>query len=220
MQDISINEIKNSACGTDSEGNAKAIVIAGLQKFNVNDTTAEPESLMEVSTIEAIVDIKTIGNFSYVNLKFPAADNSDLALFYRLFERYYDVAGENDDEHEIVAFLSIIPLELEGQYTINAMYPVFWALEPDLVGDSPRTIRSVYIPEDVQFIRTELNDGELDEIIAKAQNEELYNPAEEIYQNEAADEFEEAIEERNNSFTDDKYDFGNGADPFTFDEVN
>lgn len=157
MQDISINEIKNSACGTDNEGNAKAIVIAGLQKFNVNDTTAEPESLMEVSTIEAVIDIKTIGNFSYVNLKFPAADNSDLALFYRLFERYYDVAEENDDEHEIVAFLSIIPLELEGQYTINAMYPVFWALEPDLVGDSPRTIRSVYIPEDVQFIRTELN---------------------------------------------------------------
>lgn len=220
MQDITINEIKNAACGADKDGNAKSIVIAGLQRININDTSEDPESLMEVSTVEAIVDIKTIGNFSYVNLKFPGVENADLSLFFRLLERYYDVGDESDDDHETVAFFSIIPLELEGQYTINAMYPVFWALEPDLVGDSPRTIRAVFIPEDVQFIKTDLNDGEFEDIIAQAQNKDLYGSAEEIYRNEADEEFENAIEERNDSFTDDKYDFGNGADPFTFDEVN
>lgn len=218
MQDISINEIKNAACGTDSEGKSKAIVIAGLQKFDINDSSKEPVSLMETSTINAIVDIKSIGSFSYVNLKFPSADNSDLSLFYRLLERYFDTAESEDDNSELVAFFSIIPLDLDGQYTINALYPVFWALEPDLVGDPARTLRSVFLPEDIKFIHTDLNSDELNQIIAQAEESEYFNEAEELYRQDLADEFEENLDARNKAFTDDKYDFSNNANPFAFDE--
>lgn len=169
MNDITVNEIKEAACGYDSEGKPKAIVVAGIQKFDVGDTESDPVSLMEVSTLEAIVDIKSIGDFCYVNLKFPGADNADLKLFYRCLERYYDEADKVDEEHEIVSFFSVIPLELAGRYTINAIYPVFWALEPDLVGDPARTLRAVFIPQDVQFIRTDLNDEELGQMIALAE---------------------------------------------------
>lgn len=125
MLDITIKEIKEAACGTDEAGNAKSIVIIGVQKFDVNDTSKEPETIMEISTIDAIVDIKTIGSFSYINLKFPGSGNSDLSLSYRALERYYDTADSTEDGYETVAFISIIPMELEGQYTINALYPIF-----------------------------------------------------------------------------------------------
>ena len=54
MNDITVNEIKEAACGYDSEGKPKAIVVAGIQKFDVGDTESDPVSLMEVSTLEAI----------------------------------------------------------------------------------------------------------------------------------------------------------------------
>ena len=60
MDSITINEIKEAACGVDEEGTPKSIVICGLQRFNVNDTTEDPQSLMESSTIEAEVEIEEV----------------------------------------------------------------------------------------------------------------------------------------------------------------
>lgn len=218
MLDITVKEIKESACGADENGNAKSIVIVGVQKFNVNDTEKEPESLIEVSTVDAIVEMKTIGAFSYINLKFPGADNSDLSLCYRALERYYDEADKVEDGYEVVAFVSVIPMELEGMYTINAAYPVFWSLEPDLVGDPSRTLRLLYVPEDVQFVRVDLNDGEYEQLIAQAQENNEYNEVEELYRKQLSEDFEDRIDERNSAFTDDKYDFGNGSDPFDYSD--
>lgn len=216
MLDITIKEIKEAACGTDEAGNAKSIVIIGVQKFDVNDTSKEPETIMEISTIDAIVDIKTIGSFSYINLKFPGSGNSDLSLSYRALERYYDTADSTEDGYETVAFISIIPMELEGQYTINALYPIFWSLEPDIVGDPARSLRIVHLPEDIQFIRTDLNDGEYERLMMQAQENAEISEIEELFRRENADDFESELEERNAAFTDDKYDFSNGSDPFDY----
>ncbi len=227
MNEITINEIRNAACGANDDGTAKAIVIAGLQKFNINDATEDPEVIMEVSTMDAIVDIKSIGTFSYINLKFPSADNTDLSLFYRCLEQYFEMADDEDGDHELIAFVSIVPLELAGEYMINGMYPLFWALEPDMVNDPARTLRLVHIPEDIQFIHSDLNSDELEELMAKASNgdydytvngvEDYLSDEEDELRMQKEEEFEEAIEERNRSFTDDKYDPANAFNAFTLD---
>lgn len=221
MTNITIDEIKEAACGVDEDGNPKSIVIIGLQKFNVNDTTEDPETLMEISTVDAVVDIKSIGTFSYISLRYPDATNADLALAYRCLEQYYEKAEEeSNDEYEVVAFISIIPLELTGEYIISALYPVFWALEPDIITEPARTLRVVHIPEDIQFMHSDLNDEDVARIIAEATNEGL-DDVEALYSEEqllAAESFDESLEERNRAFTDDKYDPSNAFNVFTDDE--
>jgi hypothetical protein len=217
MDSITINEIKEAACGVDEEGTPKSIVICGLQRFNVNDTTEDPQSLMESSTIEAEVEIKTIGVFSYVNLKFPGASHSDLSLFYRCLERYYETSDEEQEGFETVAFISIIPLELTGEYLINATYPIFWALEPDIPNDPPRTLRVVFAPEDVQFIRSDLNNDDVAAIIAAAEAEALAEDSNEP-DGFAEPDNEDLLEARNRAFTDDKYSPENNFGLLTFDE--
>lgn len=221
MTDITVNEIREAACGTEADGSPKAIVITGLQKFNKNDTTEDPISLMEVSTVAAVVDIKTIGNFSYVNLKFPGSTNGDLSLFYRCLERYFEVDDESDENNEVVAFISIIPFSLSGEFLINAVYPIFWALEPDVLNDPPRTLRVVFAPEDIQYIYSDLNTDEVAEMIAAAQAEaeaeNEYVDEDKVLENE---EFEDAIEERNRSFTDDKYAPENRFSALSFEDEN
>lgn len=217
MKDITINEIIKAACGCAEDGSAKTIVIAALQKINNNNPDEKPENLMEVSSIDAIINLKTIGAFSYLDVKFPSATHSDLSLFYRCFEQFYEKVNDNNPENILLPFLSIIPLELDGEYIINATNPIFWAVEPDYIGEAPRTLRFVFLPDDVQFIYSDLNKDEVDNLIAQ-----IYSDADDSFEDvnensiNALEEFEDAQEERNYEFTDAKYDPSNGLSPFDF----
>ena len=50
----------------------------------------------------------------------------------------------------------------------------------------------------------------------QAQENAEISEIEELYRRENADDFESELEERNAAFTDDKYDFSNGSDPFDY----
>ena len=175
MIDITINEINEASFGVDSEGSAKSIVIAALQRVNVAGPEQDPESIMEVSSVEAIAELKTLGAFSYLSLKFPTAEHSDLAMFFRCLKKYYDEASDENIEDTLVAFISIIPLSLMGEYMINAMNPLFFALEPDFVGDAPKTLKLVYIPDDIQYLYADLNETDIERILEQAQVNQIPN---------------------------------------------
>ena len=216
MANITIDEIKSAACGVDENGKGKSLIIAGLQKFEKANPDKEPESLMEVSTLDAILDIKTFNGHSYLNLKFPSPLNSDLALFFRCLERYLEESDTaTNEKYELVCFMTIIPLELEGQYMINATFPIFWALEPDAIGDALRNLRVLFIPDDVQFIYSDLMDADFAKMVdqvSASTDIELAKLEEE--DDDGLTDYERNLTERNRAFTDAKYDFSNNADPF------
>jgi len=214
--EITYDEIMKCACDSDEEGKAKSLIIIGLHKVNINNPLEEPETIMEVSTTDAILEIKTIGMFTIIALKFPNYQHPDLALFYRCAEMYYDKADKVEKGYELAPFISIVPLELQGEYMINAIGPQFWAPEPDIIGEQPRVLRFAFLPESVQYAYVDMDEDDIQDLINNSESN-MQNEVYELYGN-LVDDTDDEEDERNKSFTDDKYSPENNFGLFDIDE--
>lgn len=108
--------------------------------------------------MEPIVSIVIKGDLTWISLKFISEKSDMLSLFFRTLERYLEESENDNMETETAAFLTLLPLELGGQYYITAMRPLFWALEPESVGEDMRTLRMVFFSEDIAFLESDFED--------------------------------------------------------------
>lgn len=163
-----LQEIKDAICGEDISGKSKAISIVGAHKYNMQNTTEDPKVISEISSTEPIVSIIIGGDFTWVNLKFISDESNNLKLFFRTLERYLEETDRNTMDSEAVAFMSFIPLEYAGQYYVTAMNPIMWALEPEMAGEDARTLRIVFLSENVSFLESDVDDGFFENALASA----------------------------------------------------
>lgn len=172
---MTLNEIKASICGEGADGKSRAISIAGAHKYNMVDTTVDPVVISEFSSMEPVVSMIIGPEITWVSLKFIYGESNSLKLFFRTFERYLEETDHNTDTATAVAFLTLIPIELAGQYYVSAVNPIMWALEPESVGEDFRTLRIAFFSEDVSFLESNLGDNFFDKALAAADGEYDYN---------------------------------------------
>lgn len=196
---ITLKEIKDATCGEDINGKSKAISVIGAHRYNMANTTEEPQVIAEFSSTEPIVNIIISGDITWINLKFISEKSELLSMFFRTLERYLEETDKNTEDNEAVAFLTFLPLEFAGQYYITAMHPIMWALEPEAVGEDMRTLRVAFFSENVSFLESDLDEDFFDmakENAAETDSDNLY------YQDDTYDD----RDLRNSEFIDsDKY---------------
>lgn len=172
---ITLKEIKDAACGEDINGKSKSISIVGAHRYNMADTTQEPQIISECSTMEPIVNIIIGGDITWISLKFISEKSGNLSMFFRTLERYLEETDKNTEDSEAVAFITFLPVELAGQYYITAMHPIMWALEPERVGEDSRTLRIAFFSENVSFLESDIDEDFFEnakEIAAETDNRE------------------------------------------------
>lgn len=165
---MTLQEIKESICGEGIDGKSRAISIAGAHKYNMIDPSEEPKLIAEISSMEPIVSVIIGPEITWVSLKFIYGESNDLKLFFRTYERYLEETDNNTDSAEAVAFLTLLPIELAGQYYISAVHPIMWALEPEAVGEDFRTLRIAFFSENVSFLQSNLGDDFFDKALVAA----------------------------------------------------
>lgn len=188
---IDIRTIKESACGHDTEGRSKSISILGAHNYKSNSEMQEPEVIAEFSSLEPVVSIAIGGEITWISLKFLSDKSSDLSLFFRTLERYLEEVDKATEEKNPVAFLSLIPIEFSGQYYINAVHPIMWAVEPESIGTEFRILRIAFFSENIAFLESSLEDDFFAEAleIAKQENDpDNYMPRRQEYGKSERDE--------------------------------
>lgn len=211
---ITLQEIKDAVCGQDVDGKSKAISIIGAHKYDMSNTGAEPIVIAEFSSLEPIVSVIIGGEITWVSLKFTSDKSGDLSLFFRTLERYLEETDNNTESSQAVSFISLIPIELAGQYYINAMNPIMWAIEPESVGEDARILRVAFFSEDVSFLESDLDDDFFDRALEAATESLESDETEDIYDRE----YEYGQSDRDDDFIDeDKY-IADLADRYSDDE--
>lgn len=152
---MTVKEIKEATCGVDENNKSKCVTVAGAHIYSLVDSEADHRVLVEKTTLEPAVNLIVHGNFCTIDLEFARETSESLGDIFQCLERYLAACDDNDEEQEAAAFLTLIPYELNGQYYINAINPVFWSLEPDAVGGQFRTLRIVFYADDVMFNETD-----------------------------------------------------------------
>lgn len=184
---MTVKDIKDATCGVDETGKSKCVTIAGAHMYSLIDTEAEPKVLLEKTSLEPAAELIVHGNFCTIDLTFQQENSSALGDVFQCLEQYLAACDENTEEQEAAAFITLIPYELEGQYYINAINPIFWSLEPDMVGGQFRTLRVVFYADDVMF-------NEADEDI-NILNAVMAQDTEDGYDNEGYDDEYEYTDE-------------------------
>lgn len=163
-----IQEIKNSACGADANGKSKAVAIIGTHICFPQDPSAEPDVVMEETSLEPLIELRVHGNFATIDLNFGNGKSEYLSMFYRCLERYLEETDNNSETQEATCFLTIIPFEYEGQYYITALNPVFWGLEATMIGELPSVLRIVFYADDIVFSETDMEQKAFNSLINQA----------------------------------------------------
>lgn len=206
MAVITTKEIREAIIGPDPSGQPKTLVSMSSNLFD--DPTTEPALLMEVSSMSSIINIVTIGSYTYVELRFSSETDSDLALAYRCLEHNFEEAGKATEEQTCMVTLTLLPLELEGRYFMAAIDPVFWALEPDRAGGQFNVLRIVFESTDVRYMESDIDEEEFRTQIEMTLNNENDSDEVDIYhasRSEKRRQLDEELLMRNSEFTDDKY---------------
>ena len=174
---ITMEEIKEAACGYDSEGQSKSITVIAAHNYLMNDENAPPEVIAEFSSLEPEVSMAISNEITWISLKFASEKSSDLSLYFRTLERFLEEVEKGHMNKNSLAFLSVIPIEFAGQYYINAMHPIMWAVEPESIGADFRILRIAFFSENIAFLESNLEDGFFDEALraAKEANEDYFS---------------------------------------------
>lgn len=170
---ITLPEIKRAACGQDVDGKSKSLSIVGVHRYNLANMGEDPRVIAEFSSIEPIVSITIGGEITWISLKFISEASANLKLFFRALERYLEEVDsdqkllEGADETEVAAFISLVPIELAGQYYITAKDPILWALEPESAGEDMRTLRVAFFTDSVAFLESDIDDDFINDALVE-----------------------------------------------------
>ena len=176
-----IQDIKNAACGENENGKAKCVVSVGAHIYNTENSSEKPKTIAEVNSLDPIVEIRSHGEFAWVDLKFSNENSLHLSQIFSCLERYLAETGNDVEGRETAAFISLIPVSMGGRYYINCLNPIFWALLPDTIGGSLRNLRITFYADDVLFNESDVDDNFAQEIIKSAESASRINDEDNLY---------------------------------------
>lgn len=169
---MTVREIKAATCGYDENNKSKCVTVSGAHIYSLQDPEAAPTVLLEKVTLEPAAELIVHGNFCTIDLKFEKETSSSLGDIFQCLEQYLKACEDNTERQEAASFITLIPYELEGEYYINAVNPIFWSLEPDMIGGQFRTLRVVFYADDVMFNEADSDLNILSAVMGEKTDEE------------------------------------------------
>lgn len=190
-----LEELINNIVGKNQDGYPKSVTVFGL--LELNSEYKVNKELTNVITYAPTVDIKSINDFTILDLVFKNDYDQDLRRLYAALEMYGEKKTKDtdmSDTHTVSSF-TIVPIELNGKIAITASEPIFWTLQPHMPGDTINTIRLMFLNDDFIFVESPAVDtNAINETVIKEIEQEKAALRKQI---EAEEERNAYLEERN-----------------------
>ena len=150
-----LNQIINSACGKDDDGNPKAAITVAIDEWS--HSTNKTHSLLTYSSYKPVVSIQKHYDFIQVDLFFASKVDNDMKVIWNHSEKFGQLINEITHETKNIPFftLTIVPVETQGRYYISVTNPVFWSLQPVKPGAEAQIIRLVFKAENLNVFETD-----------------------------------------------------------------
>ena len=199
---MTVQEIKDAACGTDNYGKSKNVSIIGVQFVDTTDTLKKPEIIAEsASMIPILSKMSTIGDYTVIELDF-GNDFEELMHFYNILERYVEESLNNTESRFATGYMTIIPISLKGRYFIFNSTPYFWGCDPVASGEHSRILRLVFDAENVVFNESDMDEDNFENYIKNSENAESSDDNTSIDYSEESDKDEFEFKETELKFVD------------------
>ena len=157
--DKTIKEILDATKGINEDGSSKVGVSVSLEMLNA--LTKQIEHIDDVVFLENNVDIKRHDAFLQIDLIYKTSTSEDLKKLWEFIDTFYSNsldATADDVNRTPMCLVSIMPYELNGEYYIQAINPIFWSLQPKAPGSPYTIVRLKFEETDVQFLRGEISE--------------------------------------------------------------
>lgn len=158
MKTLTKQEILEAACGKDERGLSKTDLLLENKLIKGKD---EPILVDEVVINTASLNIFRNGRYVVVDVIFPTYIALELRDMWNSLQRFGQAKNSYDEESETLplSVLTIVPEELNGEYYMVAVAPLFWALQNENPEDKyPSMIRMVFENEDFLFYSSEADE--------------------------------------------------------------
>lgn len=146
-------EALNYTCGLDEDNTPKSgfTILNGIIKEGIFN------QLDELTTFGPEIAVWRMGDFIYIDFKFRENDHYNLKRMWEILEEYGIKANAfNEKDTEISACgITIVPIEFEGLFFLQAKQPVFWGLTPREKDDETSILRTVFDVDDFELFQTE-----------------------------------------------------------------
>lgn len=165
MNKENIQNILDSVCGLTEKNERKAVLSVNLDKWCIKKGEESVTSLSKYLTTKAEIQISSVNEeYILMDFIFPSNTDADLKMIWRLLNKAIedlDKAGE----YVTLKHIILTPISFEGFY-MDAVAPIFMALQPSVIDSPCDSIRILFKAENVSFYYT-------DEIDAKQLEDEL-----------------------------------------------
>lgn len=176
---LSFNELLKSMSGAYSENEPKV----GLAVYYdaLSDETQKPITNRVITKMGFGVSkaVTRQGDFIQISITFPSAFDSDLMGLWTMLQQYGAMFMDDDGENFPCLSFVFIPMEYKGVYSVIAVSPILWALQPSYPGENEaNTIRLLFNAEDFTLYKSTFE--EYEKIVAEAnkiqdENDEFYD---------------------------------------------
>ena len=184
-----MKDFQKAINGRYEDGTVKNVVTLGVQRQFAN-STKEPEIIHQIVTLEPEVKVWTKydgkHNDTYVELMFNSSESDALQMYFHALETYAEESLNDDIHTMVIAYLSVIPFEYNGEYFLEARFPRFWWDVPDVIGGDRSNLRICFEGENVAVFKSSVGQEYLHTVLSMAIEEKENN--------------EESIEEEGNMY--------------------
>jgi hypothetical protein len=198
---VTYNDIIHKAVGLDEYGNPKSCYSVEIGTYN--GKTNEVNVANNTAYYNPSINIVRTGEFVMIDFVFKNRTDTDLRTFWALLNKYgkdFEKALR-EDNHIIPLFrLQIVPNYYSGRFSMLAVTPMYWVLQPETPTSEINTIRMIFKNDSIGFVESEgYNESDIIAELERADMQEDYvaqaiqrrREEEEEYQNERNERLEE-----------------------------
>ena len=171
-EEIDINEILMSCCGTDDEGSTMSGFSMDIGIYNPQTNEFDVKSSTVYCNPE--IDIKRIGVTTMIDFIFNSRTDFELRKMWSLLQKYgtdCESAFRNNAKNTPLLRIQIVPIVYSGKYSVNAYSPIYWALQSQSPTGENNVIRTAFEATNVVIAENEMYDEE--EIAARLEREDM-----------------------------------------------
>ena len=183
FDELSDLDLINDCCGLDEDGNSKATIAMSLVEFNGDVQNVEQlgnqDFYDEISSrviANAEISIFPRREVVEVDLKFKTALAPELRFAYNLLDNFGKLTTAKGNMKVTMLGMVIVPEKYDGKYVVSLENPLYWSLEPDVVGtQNNNKIRIIFSIDNLFSVDNsdEITNEEIEKMKAEASRTQL-----------------------------------------------
>ena len=169
---VTFNDIIDRATGLDEYGNPKSAYSVEVGTYN--GRTNEVNVMNNTAYYNPSINIVRTGEFVMIDFVFKNRTDMDLRTFWALLNKYgkdFEKALREDSYILPLFRLQIVPNYYSGRFSMLAVTPMYWVLQPETPTSEINSIRLIFKNDSIGFVES---DGyNQSEILADMERQEM-----------------------------------------------